>query len=51
VSFIEAINVKIRDGQVANRMIYVALAVTLDDERTCSVCGPGSTATARVPSS
>lgn len=33
VSFIEAINVKIRDGQVANRMIYVALAVTLDGER------------------
>ncbi|MFD7275410.1 transposase, partial [Streptomyces mirabilis] len=28
VVFIDAINVKIRDGQVANRPIYVALAVT-----------------------
>ena len=31
--FIDAINVKIRDGQVANRPIYVALAVTCDGER------------------
>jgi len=30
VVFIDAINVKIRDGQVANRPIYVALAVTCD---------------------
>ena len=29
VIFIDAINVKIRDGQVANRPIYVALAVTV----------------------
>jgi transposase-like protein len=33
VIFIDAINVKIRDGQVANRPIYVALAVTCDGER------------------
>jgi putative transposase len=33
VVFIDAINVKIRAGQVANRPIYVALAVTCDGER------------------
>jgi putative transposase len=33
VIFIDAINVKIRDGQVANRPIYVALAVTVDGQR------------------
>ncbi len=33
VIFIDAINVKICDGQVANRPIYVALAVTVDGER------------------
>jgi transposase-like protein len=33
VVFIDAINVKIRDGQVANRPIYVALAVTVDGHR------------------
>jgi len=33
VVFIDAINVKIRDGQVANRPIYVALAVTCDGQR------------------
>ncbi len=33
VVFVDAINVKIRDGQVANRPIYVALAVTCDGER------------------
>jgi putative transposase len=30
VIFIDCIHVKIRDGQVANRPIYVALAVTAD---------------------
>ncbi|KUN58150.1 hypothetical protein AQJ46_43875 [Streptomyces canus] len=30
VVFIDAINVKIRDGQVAHRPIYVALAVTAE---------------------
>jgi putative transposase len=33
VVFIDCINVKIRDGQVANRPIYVALAVTVDGTR------------------
>lgn len=33
VLFVDAINVKIRDGQVANRPIYVALAVTVDGRR------------------
>ena len=33
VIFIDAINVKIRDGKVANRPIYVALAVTRDGHR------------------
>jgi transposase-like protein len=33
VVFIDAIQVKIRDGQVANRPIYVALAVTVDGQR------------------
>jgi putative transposase len=33
VIFIDAINVKIRDGKVANRPIYVALAVTSEGRR------------------
>lgn len=33
VIFVDAIHVKIRDGQVANRPIYVALAVTVEGER------------------
>src|SRR5215469_6970273 len=33
VLFLDAIHVKIRDGNVANRPIYVALAVTADGER------------------
>jgi putative transposase len=33
VIFIDAIHVKLRDGQVANRPVYVALAVTVDGER------------------
>ena len=33
VIFIDAINVKIREGQVANRTIYLALGVTVDGER------------------
>jgi transposase-like protein len=32
VIFIDAIHVKLRDGQVANRPIYVAMAVTVDGE-------------------
>ena len=33
VMFIDAIDVKIREGQVANRPIYVAVGVTVDGER------------------
>jgi putative transposase len=33
VVFIDCIHVKIRDGQVANRPIYVAVAVSVDGER------------------
>jgi transposase-like protein len=33
VIFIDAISVKIREGQVANRPIYLALGVTVDGER------------------
>ena len=33
VMFIDAIFVRIRDGQVANRPIYVAIGVTVDGER------------------
>jgi transposase-like protein len=33
VIFIDCIHVKVRDGQVANRPIYVALAVTVDGHR------------------
>src|SRR5438105_7394625 len=33
VVFIDAINVKVREGQVANRPIYLALGVTVDGER------------------
>lgn len=33
VVFIDAIHVKIRDGAVANRPIYVALAVTVEGRR------------------
>ncbi|WKK27716.1 IS256 family transposase [Streptomyces olivoreticuli] len=33
VVFVDAINVKIRDGQVANRPIYIAMAVTVEGTR------------------
>jgi putative transposase len=33
VIFIDAVHVKIRDGQVANRPVYVAIGVTVDGER------------------
>ncbi|MBG6185530.1 transposase-like protein [Arthrobacter sp. CAN_A214] len=33
VVFVDCINVKVRDGQVANRPIYMALAVTVDGNR------------------
>ena len=43
VVFIDAIVVKIREGQVANRPIYVAIGVTVDGERDILglwACGP-----------
>ena len=39
--FIDAIVVKVRDGQVANRPVYAAIGVTLAGERTSWACGPG----------
>ena len=50
VIFIDAINVKIREGQVANRPVYLALGVTVDGERDVLGLWAGSTATARDPS-
>jgi transposase-like protein len=47
VIFIDCINVKIRDGRVANRPIYTALAVTADGSGTSSGCGPATAARAR----
>jgi putative transposase len=38
VIFVDAIQVKIGDGSVANRPIYVALGVTVDGER--DILGP-----------
>ena len=50
VVFIDAINVKIRDGQVANRPIYVALGGhRRGHTATSSGCGPATAA--RAPSS
>lgn len=40
VVFVDRINVKVRDGKVANRPIYVALAVTAEVTATSSACGP-----------
>ena len=50
VMFIDAINVKIRDGKVANRPIYVALAVTVDGNRDILGLWAGEHGTARAPS-
>jgi transposase-like protein len=41
VVFIDAINVKIRDGNVANRPIYIALGVTVDGTRDVLGLWPG----------
>jgi hypothetical protein len=37
VIFIDAISVKIRDGQVTNRPVYVAIGVTVGGERDMSL--------------
>jgi putative transposase len=46
VVFTDAIFVKIRDGQVANRPIYVAVGVTCAGERESSDCGLATVARA-----
>jgi hypothetical protein len=38
--FIDAIVVKVRDGQVANRPFYAAIGVALDGNATSSDSGP-----------
>ena len=48
VVFIDAINVKIRDGQVANRPIYVVMAVTVEGHR--DILGIGPVTAVRAPS-
>jgi transposase-like protein len=48
VVFIDAIVVKIRDGQVANRPVHAAIGVTVDGNATSSACG--SAPVARAPS-
>ena len=45
--FIDAIMVKVRDGQVANRPIYAAIGVTLAGEKTSWGCGPAPAGRAR----
>jgi putative transposase len=42
VIFIDAAHVKIRDGQVANRSVYAALAVTCEGQRDILGCGPAA---------
>src|SRR5436190_2101799 len=50
VIFIDCVYVKIRYGNVANRPMYVALAVTVNGTGRSSGCGPVSTAMGRAPS-
>ena len=38
--FIDAIVVKVRDGQVGNRPFYAAIGVSLAGDATSSGCGP-----------
>jgi putative transposase len=45
--FIDAVVVKVRAGQVANRPFYAAIGVTVAGERTSSACGPGRVARVR----
>jgi len=48
VVFIDCVHVKLRDGQVANRPIYVALAVTVEGTR--EIPGLWAATAARAPS-
>ena len=45
--FIDAIVVKVRDGQVANRPIYAAIGSAWPGRRTCWGCGPAPAGRAR----
>ena len=45
--FIDAIMVKIRDGQVRNRPIYVAIGVDLDGHKDILGCGPATVTASR----
>ena len=47
VIFIDAIVVKVRDGQVTNRPFYVAIGVTVDGNGTSSDCGSATAVRAR----
>jgi hypothetical protein len=47
VLFVNAVNVKIRDGQVANRPLYVVMAVAVAAPATSSASGPVTAARAR----
>jgi transposase-like protein len=38
--FVDAIVVKVRDAQVANRPVYAAIGVSLDGEKDILGCGP-----------
>ncbi len=49
VVFIDAIVVKVRDGQVTNRPFYAAIGVTIDGNATFSGSGPAPAV--RTPSS
>ena len=50
VLLIDAIVLKVRDGQVANRPVYVAMGISVDGFRDVSGMWPGPPA-GRVPSS
>jgi putative transposase len=45
--FIDAIVVKVREGQVTNRPVYAAIGSPWTAVKTCWSCGPGSVARAR----
>ena len=47
--FVDAIVVKVRDGQVANRPVYAAIGSPWTAARTCWGCGPAPAV--RAPSS
>jgi transposase-like protein len=42
VIFVDAIMVKVRDGQVRNKPIYVVVGVTVRGNATSSACGPAT---------